>query len=193
MTMSDDKTTTEEEKKPEITAENDAPKEVDDAKADSLKEVSDEKSAESAEKDSDTKEAEATEDTKTDDSEAAVGADVTDVPEEEAGEVLANENLKAGMKVRVHEIIKDTNAKGEERERVQVFEGIILGISGDGIHKTMTVRKVSGGIGVEKIYPLSSPHVKEVEVVREMRVRRSKLWFLRRGKTKRRMKEVKKS
>ena len=112
-------------------------------------------------------------------------------PEAEATPVaMPHRDLKPGMVVRVHEIIKDTNAKGEERQRVQVFEGTILGFAGSGIARTMTVRKVTGGIGVEKIYPLSSPHVEKVEIVKQLRVRRSKLWFLRKGKTKRRMKEI---
>ena len=112
-------------------------------------------------------------------------------PEAEATPVtMPHRDLKPGMVVRVHEIIKDTNAKGEERQRVQVFEGTILGFAGSGIARTMPVRKVTGGIGVEKIYPLSSPHVEKVEVVKQLRVRRSKLWLLRKGKTKRRMKEI---
>ncbi|MEK7108247.1 MAG: 50S ribosomal protein L19 [Patescibacteria group bacterium] len=102
---------------------------------------------------------------------------------------LPHRDIKPGMSVRVHEVIKDLNAKGEERERVQVFEGVVLGVSGAGIQRTMTVRKVSGGIGVEKIYPLSSPHVQKIEVVKQYRTRRSKLWFLRRG-FKRRLQEV---
>ncbi|PIR47327.1 50S ribosomal protein L19 [Candidatus Uhrbacteria bacterium CG10_big_fil_rev_8_21_14_0_10_50_16] len=104
---------------------------------------------------------------------------------------MPHRDLKPGMVIRVHEIIKDTNAKGEERQRVQVFEGTLLGLNGSGITRTMTVRKVTGEIGVEKIYPLSSPHVEKVEIVKTLRVRRAKLWFLRKGKTKRRMKEVK--
>lgn len=102
---------------------------------------------------------------------------------------LPHRDLKPGMVVRVHEVIKDTNSKGEERERVQVFEGTILGLAGSGVGRTMTVRKVSMGFGVEKIYPLASPHVAKVEVVKQLRTRRSKLWFLRKGKTKRRIKE----
>ncbi|HBU27614.1 TPA: 50S ribosomal protein L19 [Candidatus Uhrbacteria bacterium] len=104
---------------------------------------------------------------------------------------MPHRDLKPGMVVRVHEVIKDTNAKGEERQRVQVFEGTILGFNGSGITRTMTVRRVSGETGVEKIYPLSSPHVSKVEIVKTLRVRRAKLWFLRKGKTKRRMKEIK--
>lgn len=125
-------------------------------------------------------------------------APAEDAPAEEATEpeaeatpvAMPHRDLKPGMVVRVHEVIKDTNAKGEERQRVQVFEGTILGLAGSGIARTMTVRKVTGGIGVEKIYPLSSPHVEKVEVMKQLRVRRAKLWFLRKGKTKRRMKEI---
>ncbi|MBT6253937.1 50S ribosomal protein L19 [Candidatus Uhrbacteria bacterium] len=131
--------------------------------------------------------------------EGAPADDAKDAPEateEEATPAKAEvkelpyRNLKPGMVVRVHETIKDVNAKGEERSRVQVFEGTILGFSGAGITRTMTVRKVSNGFGVEKVYPLSSPHVGKVEVVRAQRTRRAKLWFLRKG-FKRRLKEVK--
>ncbi len=115
---------------------------------------------------------------------------VEEAPAEVEVKELPYRNLKPGMVVRVHETIKDVNAKGEERSRVQVFEGTILGFSGAGITRTMTVRKVSNGFGVEKVYPLSSPHVGKVEVVRAQRTRRAKLWFLRKG-FKRRLKEVK--
>lgn len=118
---------------------------------------------------------------------------VTEVPAESAEAspvVMPHRSIKPGMVVRVHEIIKDTNAKGEERQRVQVFEGTVLGLNGSGITRTITVRKVSDGIGVEKIYPLSSPHIEKIEVMKQLRVRRAKLWFLRKGKTKRRIKEM---
>ncbi|OGL71060.1 50S ribosomal protein L19 [Candidatus Uhrbacteria bacterium RIFCSPHIGHO2_02_FULL_53_13] len=98
--------------------------------------------------------------------------------------------MKPGMVVRVHEVIKDTNAKGEERERVQMFEGTVLGLNGSGIGRTITVRKVSDGVGVEKIYPLASPHVREIDIIKQYRVRRAKLWYLKRDKKKRRLKEV---
>lgn len=101
--------------------------------------------------------------------------------------------LKTGMVVRLHEVIKDVNAKGEERERLQVFEGTILGFSGSGATRTMTIRKVASGVGVEKIYPLSSPHVSKVEVTKEQRVRRAKLTFMRTGEKKRPMKEAKRA
>ena len=104
--------------------------------------------------------------------------------------LMPHRDIKVGMVVRVHEIIKDVNAKGEERERTQVFEGTVLGFSGAGISRTMTVRKISEGIGVEKIYPLSSPHISKIEIVKTMRVRRAKLYFLRDKANKRNIKEV---
>jgi large subunit ribosomal protein L19 len=74
-----------------------------------------------------------------------------------------------------------------EKERIQAFEGICLGRRGGGIQETFTVRKISSGIGVERIFPLHAPTVKGVEVVRRGRVRRAKLYYLRglRGKAAR--------
>jgi len=114
------------------------------------------------------------------------------VPEaEEEVEELPYTDLRSGMTARVHERIKDTNSKGEEKERIQIFEGLILGIKGPGNKRTMTIRKVSkGGFGVEKIFPLSSPNIAKIEVVKKARTRRAKLWFLRRGH-KKRLKETK--
>lgn len=86
--------------------------------------------------------------------------------------------LRPGMTVRVHERIKDVNAKGEERERVQVFEGIILGVRGSGLSQTFTVRKESDGWGVEKIFPTHAPVVAKMELVKTAKVRRAKLWYL---------------
>lgn len=89
------------------------------------------------------------------------------------------DELKPGMTIKIHEKIKDTNPKGEERERVQIFEGIILGLRGGGDSRTMTVRKVSKGFGVEKIYPINSPVIDKIELVKQAKVRKAKLGYLK--------------
>ena len=83
-------------------------------------------------------------------------------------------DFRVGDTVRVHAKIREGN-----RERIQVFEGTVLKIQGGGIRATFTVRKNSNGIGVEKTWPLHSPHVEKVEVVRRGKVRRAKLNYLR--------------
>jgi len=67
-----------------------------------------------------------------------------------------------------------------DKERVQAFEGVCIGRRGGGINETFTVRKVSAGVGVERIFPLHGPSIAEIELVRKGRVRRAKLYFLRR-------------
>lgn len=111
---------------------------------------------------------------------------VEDIPAKE----LPNRDIKPGMVIRVHERIKDISPKGEERERVQVFEGVVMGLKGKGIGRTMTVRKDSKGFMVEKIFPLACPNIVKVEIKKQFRVRRAKLSYLRDG-FKRKMKEVK--
>jgi len=97
---------------------------------------------------------------------------------------------KPGMVVRVHQKIKELNTKGEEKERIQVYEGTIIAAKhGAEAGATITVRKVSDGVGVEKIYPIHSPVIAQIEIVREMETRRAKLHFMRDPKFKRRMKE----
>jgi large subunit ribosomal protein L19 len=66
-----------------------------------------------------------------------------------------------------------------DKERIQVFEGVCIGRRGGGISETFTVRKVSSGVGVERVFPLHSPMVAGIEMVRAGRVRRAKLYYLR--------------
>jgi len=89
--------------------------------------------------------------------------------------------IKPGMVVRVHQKIKDVTAKGEEKERIQVFEGLVLGRKhGKEKGATITVRKIAENhIGVEKIFPLQSPLIEKVELVDEKIVRRAKLYYTR--------------
>ena len=82
--------------------------------------------------------------------------------------------FNVGDTVRVHALIKEGN-----RERIQIFEGTVLKKQGGSTRATFTVRKASNGVGVEKTWPLHSPHVKEVEVIRHGKVRRAKLNYLR--------------
>jgi large subunit ribosomal protein L19 len=83
----------------------------------------------------------------------------------------------AGDKIRVHERITDSREEG--KERIQVFEGVVLQIRGKGTAKMFTVRKESFGIGVEKMYPLFSPKIKKVEMVEERKVRQARPFYLR--------------
>ena len=86
----------------------------------------------------------------------------------------AVDEFNVGDTVRVHGKIKEGN-----RERVQVFEGTVIKRQNGGNRETFTVRKSSGGIGVEKTWPLHSPNVVKIEVVRRGKVRRAKLFYLR--------------
>jgi len=99
-------------------------------------------------------------------------------------------DLKPGMTVRVHQKIKELNTKGEEKERIQYFEGIITAHKhGNEKAATITVRKVSDGIGVEKIFPINLPTITKIEVKKVAQVRRAKLYFLKDNKYKKKLKE----
>ena len=82
--------------------------------------------------------------------------------------------IKIGSTVKVHVKIREG-----ERERIQVFEGTIIAMKGSGISSTFTVRRVAYGVGVERVFPVHSPNVAKVELVRSGKVRRSKLYYLR--------------
>ena len=91
-------------------------------------------------------------------------------------------DFRAGDTVRVHVRVVEG-----DKERIQVFQGVVIGRRGGGTRETFTVRKISGGIGVERIFPLHSPSLSRIEVIRRGKVRRAKLYYLRalRGKAAR--------
>ncbi len=97
---------------------------------------------------------------------------IRDIEAEQLKENLSD--FRVGDTVKVYGKIKEGN-----RERIQVFEGTVLKIQGGGNRTTFTVRKVSNGVGVEKTWPMHSPNVEKVEVVRRGKVRRAKLNYLR--------------
>ena len=83
-------------------------------------------------------------------------------------------DFKPGDQVKVHfKVVEGGN------ERIQVFEGVVIRIKGEGLSETFTVRKISFGVGVERIFPINSPRIDKVEVVRRGKVRRAKLYYLR--------------
>ena len=82
--------------------------------------------------------------------------------------------VAVGDTVRVHLKVKEGN-----RERIQVFEGTVIAKKHGGVHETFTVRRISYGVGVEKVFPLYSPVIEKVETVRRGKVRRAKLYYLR--------------
>ena len=84
------------------------------------------------------------------------------------------DQFNVGDTVRVHGKIKEGN-----RERIQIFEGTVIKVQGGSNRETFTVRKTSNGVGVEKTWPLHSPNVEKIEVVRKGKVRRAKLFYLR--------------
>src|SRR4029077_2040835 len=92
----------------------------------------------------------------------------------EKTQMIERPEMKAGDTVKVHVKVREG-----DKERIQVFEGIVIGMHRGGVRASFTVRKISFGQGVERIFPLHSPIIQKVEVVRSARVRRAKLYYLR--------------
>ena len=107
----------------------------------------------------------------------------------EKSQLTERPDMKSGDTVRVHVKVREG-----DKERIQIFEGMVIGMHRGGTRASVTVRKVSFGQGVERIFPLHSPTVDKIEVIRGAKVRRAKLYFLRdlRGKAAR-MKESKRA
>ena len=105
----------------------------------------------------------------------------------ERGQMAKRPEMKAGDTVRVHVKVREG-----DKERIQVFEGMVISLRRGGARASFTVRKVSFGQGVERIFPLHSPTIAKIEVSRTAKVRRAKLYFLRdlKGKAAR-MRETK--
>lgn len=89
-------------------------------------------------------------------------------------EITERDNLRIGDQIKVHYKIIEN-----KKERIQVFEGNIISLKGSGLSKTIKVRKVSYGVGVERTFPLYSPNIAKIEVVKKGKVRRAKLYYLR--------------
>lgn len=83
-------------------------------------------------------------------------------------------DFRVGENVKVHVRIKEGN-----KERIQIFEGLVTAIKNEGVSKSFTVRKISYGIGVERTFPVNSPTISRVEIVRSNKIRRSKLYYMR--------------
>jgi large subunit ribosomal protein L19 len=90
-------------------------------------------------------------------------------------------DIKPGDTIKVHQKIKEA-----DKDRIQIFEGLVIAKKhGKGINSNITVRKVVDGVGVEKIFPVNSPSIDKIEIVRSAKVRRAKLYYLRTAKGKR--------
>ena len=93
-------------------------------------------------------------------------------------------NFSAGDTLKVNSIIKETDVKGAEKQRIQAFQGVCTKRHNAGISSTFTVRKISDGVGVERIYPLHSPMISSIEVVNKGKVRRANLSYFKKLKGK---------
>src|SRR4051812_47741689 len=92
----------------------------------------------------------------------------------EKSQMTERPQMQAGDTVRVHVKVREG-----DKERIQIFEGVVIGLHRGGARASFTVRKVSFGQGVERIFPLHSPIIQKVEVMRSAKVRRAKLYYLR--------------
>jgi large subunit ribosomal protein L19 len=111
--------------------------------------------------------------------------------EESAVTVAKADEIEPGMVVRVHQKVRETNTKGEERDRIQVFEGTVIAKKGkDAQSRTITVRKIASGVGVERIFPVKSTAIAKIEIVKQYAVRRAKLYYMRDSKKKLKEKAV---
>ena len=99
----------------------------------------------------------------------------------DALKLIAEESAKKELpEFEIGDTVKvDVKIREGERERIQVFEGTVIARKGSGIAETFTVRRVSYGVGVERVFPIHSPNVAGVNIVRKGRIRRAKLYFLR--------------
>ena len=95
--------------------------------------------------------------------------------------IISQGSVKSELpKFNIGDTVKvSVNIKEGDRERIQMFEGTVIARRGSGVAETFTVRRVSYGVGVERVFPLHSPNVKDIQVVRYGKVRRSKLYYLR--------------
>ena len=95
--------------------------------------------------------------------------------------LISKDSLKTDLpKFNVGDTVRvSVNIREGERERIQVFEGTVIAKKGGGVSETFTVRRISYSVGVERVFPINSPNVKNVEVIRRGQVRRSKLYYLR--------------
>ena len=108
---------------------------------------------------------------------ASKGGNILAPMDNEFGQELLRDDapaFRSGDTVRVNVRVREG-----DKERLQAFEGVVLRRKGSGVNETFTVRKVSNGVGVERIFPLHSPVIADIQLVREGRVRRAKLHYLR--------------
>jgi len=120
---------------------------------------------------------------------AEMGGAMDAIEQVEKAQLTERPSMKSGDTVRVHVKVREG-----DKERIQIFEGVVIGMHRGGTRASFTVRKVSFGQGVERIFPLHSPTIQKVEIMRSAKVRRAKLYYLRELKGKAaRMKDVVKS